>query len=201
MPLMCITCAFVAGFLGSRLSPQPHCIEAEGIIKCREIHVVDDRGTSLISLQCKKSGPALSLIGRDGVQSLTLRIIDDATNDDDKMARIDFSHRDLEKHQISMCASNDKSAFMFMGQPDSVGSIYMNAAPFGSNPESDFSVGYLSGPHFDCFVNSNQARFKVGNAGSCIHAGKIDNKAPFLKIQDYNQSNDRIPDLLIKRVQ
>lgn len=187
---MWISSSILAGYFGGRLSALPDYSSSPDQLKCRELSIVDSNGKPLIKLSSEKAGPEIKLRSKDGVQELSLAVIDASNRGDDRMAKIDFRHSELEKNQISICAARDKSSFMFMGQPDSFGSIYMSTAPFGAKPASDFTVGYFSGPHIECFTNDHQAQLKIGHGTSFLHAGKIGDNLPYLRLEGKEKNGE-----------
>ncbi len=176
--------AILAGYVGGQLPIFLGTKAPTERLICRELQIVDASGAPLITLVSGKAGPTIKLTGKDGIQTLSLEVIDTITSVDNRMARIAFGHSALEGNQINLSATRDKRAHMFMGQHDSYGSIYMSADPFGTYPSSALTVGYFSGPRIECFANSKQTQLKVGTGGSYVHAGKIGERLPYLQIED-----------------
>lgn len=187
--LLLVFSAIVAGYIGGQFSSFSHSNSSPERLTCRELQIVDASGKPLISMVSGKTGPKIKLIGKDGVQTLSLEVIDAIASVDNRMAKIAFGHSELEGNQISLCAARDKSADMFMGQHDSYGAISMSAAPFGAYPSSDFRVGYLSGPHLQCLANGNQVQVEIGQGSSFINAGKIGQRLPYLQVKDSERNS------------
>lgn len=181
MFLLFLSCT-LAGFLGGQISKN-FDFPQNGIV-CKGLKIVDSSGNPVIDLASTNAGPEINLVGKDGVQSLSLRVVDTPNSGDNRMSQISFRHSELNEDQITLGALRDKSSNMFLGSHDSYGSIYMSAAPAGHSPSSSFSVGYFSGPRMDCFANNNKVELTVGQGKTCIRASKFVDSSPSLEIQN-----------------